>query len=169
MRNASEAICDAMLDAIKSGDAAGPATLLSLIEGIENLIAALSDHDKSNELFDAFYQDFDVVKLAGECRFHIFWDRDFSKSRTVLGEGFGSAVRAWFVPTTGRGEGNGKTEAIAAYVKSIMLCPGLRDDSRQKLIAQARELRTTPKLRCRSSGRGNTDATLWTASQGIPD
>jgi hypothetical protein len=59
--------------------------------------------------------------------------------------------------------------AIEAYVKSIVLYPGLRDDSRQKLIAQARELRTTPKLRCGSSRRGNTDETLWTASQGIPD
>jgi hypothetical protein len=64
MSSTGDAISDAMQDAIKGGDVVEPVALLSLIAGIENPIAALSDHDKGNELFDAFYRDFGFIKVA---------------------------------------------------------------------------------------------------------
>jgi hypothetical protein len=64
MSGAADLISDAMPEAIKSGDVVEPAALLSLIAGIENPIAALSDHDKGNELFDAFYRDFGFIKMV---------------------------------------------------------------------------------------------------------
>ena len=64
MSNTGDPISSAMQEAIKNGDVAEPTALLSLITGIVNPIMALSDHDKGNELFDAFYQDFGFLNMA---------------------------------------------------------------------------------------------------------
>lgn len=64
MSNTGDPISNAMQEVIKNGDVAEPAALLSLVAGTVNPITALADHDKGNELFDAFYQDFGFLKMA---------------------------------------------------------------------------------------------------------